>query len=167
MTAAGRVLWITCGSILALTAEDRDARQPVVHVSGGMIRGAGNAPAGAAFKGIPFANPPAGDLRWREPQPVAEWKGVRDATRFGPACVQNPFGTAVFLAPMAKLYGIDYPQRKIDMSEDCLYLNVWIPEWPPARAAPVMVWIHGGSIIMGSGAEESYDGPGRVPAHVT
>lgn len=158
MISGARILWFTFGSVLVLSAGDRDPREPIVHVSGGMIRGVEQAPAAAAFKGIPFAQPPVGDLRWREPQPVVGWKGVRDATRFGAACIQNPFGTAVFLAPLAKLYGSDYPQRKIEMSEDCLYLNVWTPEWPPGRAAPVIVWIHGGSNIMGSGAEASYDG---------
>ena len=77
---------------------------------------------------------------------------------YGPACIQNPLGTGVFLAPLAKLYGHDYPLQKIDMSEDCLYLNVWTTEWPAKHAAPVMFWIHGGSNIMGSGAESSYDG---------
>ena len=132
----------------------------MVRITAGLIRGAEQPPPtnGAVFKGIPFAQPPVGSLRWREPQPVVGWKGTRDATRYGPACMQNPLGTGVFLAPLAKLYGRDFPLRKIDMSEDCLYLNVWTPEWPPKHAAPVMFWIHGGSNIMGSGAESSYDG---------
>jgi len=157
----GRILWITCCcSVLALAAGQRAERQPVVHITGGLIRGIEQvAPAsGAVFKGIPFAQPPIGSLRWREPQPVVAWKGVREAIRYGPACSQNPLGTAAFLAPLAKLYGHDYPQRKIEMSEDCLYLNVWTPEWPPGHAAPVMFWIHGGSNVVGSGAESSYDG---------
>lgn len=142
----------------------RAETQLVVHLTGGLIRGAGQTPpaTGAVFKGIPFAQPPVGSLRWREPQPVVGWKGIRDATRYGAACIQNPLGTGVFLAPLAKLYGRDYPLAKIAMSEDCLYLNVWTPEWPPKHVAPVMFWIHGGSNVMGSGAESSYDGTALV-----
>ena len=144
----------------AMTASAAAETQPVVQVTGGMIRGSVPAPAGsgAVFKGIPFAMPPVGDFRWREPKPVTSWQGVRDATHYSPACVQNPVGTAVFLSPLAKLYGEAYPQTKIAMSEDCLYLNVWTPEWPVKQTAPVMVWIHGGSNLMGSGAESSYNG---------
>jgi para-nitrobenzyl esterase len=146
--------------VLALTGSERAETQPVAHVTGGLIRGAeqGSPSAGAVFRGIPFAQPPVGNLRWRQPQPVALWKGTHDATRYGPACFQNSYGTGTFLAPLAKLYGRDYPLQKIEISEDCLYLNVWTTEWPPKSAAPVMVWIHGGSNVVGSGAESSYDG---------
>jgi len=153
-----RIFLTTFCFALALTGGARP--ETVVRITGGLVRGAGQAPPanGAVFRGIPFAQPPVGNLRWREPQPVLGWKETRDATRYGPACMQNALGTGVFLAPLAKLYGHDYPQRKIDMSEDCLYLNIWTPEWPPKHAAPVMFWIHGGSNVMGSGAESSYDG---------
>ncbi|WP_332659170.1 carboxylesterase/lipase family protein [Brevundimonas sp.] len=92
------------------------------------------------FKGVPFARPPVGDLRWRPPEPAAVWDGVRDARSFGPACMQ----------PRTRF--TDYAA----ISEDCLYLNVWAPE--DAGAAPVMVWIHGGSLSTGTGAEPFYDG---------
>ena len=144
----------------AATRAETVQAETVVRVTGGLIRGAEQSPParGVVFKGIPFARPPIGNLRWREPQPVVGWEGTRDATHYGPACIQNPLGTGVFLAPLAKLYGHDFPLRKIDMSEDCLYLNVWTAEWPAKHAAPVMLWIHGGSNVMGSGAESSYDG---------
>src|SRR5580700_5823229 len=132
--------------------------QPVVRVAGGSIAGTAE-PPGAVFRGIPFAQPPVGKLRWRAPQPLEPWKGVLAATHFSAACMQNPLGTGSFLTPLAKLYGREYPQTKIAMSEDCLYLNLWTPAWPPPQAAaPVMVWIHGGSNVIGSGTEGSYDG---------
>ena len=73
---------------------------PTVNVTGGAVRGYLAAP-GAVFKAIPFASPPVGALRWREPQPVKPWRGVRDATRYPAACVQNPIGTGVFILKTA------------------------------------------------------------------
>jgi para-nitrobenzyl esterase len=72
--------------------------------------------------------------------------------------MQNPLGTGVFLKPLAGIYGAAYAADPIARSEDCLYLNVWTPVWPPQDRAPVMVWIHGGSNVIGSGAEGAYDG---------
>jgi para-nitrobenzyl esterase len=92
----------------------------------------------ASWKGIPFAAPPVGDLRWKSPQPVVNWPGERAATEFGPSCMQNSR-----LGAEAKI------------SEDCLYLNVFAPAG--AKNAPVMVWIHGGSNLNGSGS--IYNGP--------
>ncbi len=86
-----------------------------------------------SYKGIPFAAPPVGDLRWKPPQPVAAWTGERAASEYGPSCVQN-----ARLGAEAKV------------SEDCLYLNVFAPEG--AKDLPVMVWIHGGSNLNGSGS---------------
>ena len=99
-----------------------------------------------AYKGIPYAAAPVGVLRWKAPAPVAPWKGVREATRFGPACVQ-PKSTSV------NVY-TDDPAR---MSEDCLYLNIWQPT-KVKRGAPVMVWIHGGAFRSGHTASQVYDG---------
>jgi para-nitrobenzyl esterase len=143
---------------IALAANAGDRSRPEVKISGGIVQGAAAPQGGAVFKGIPFAQPPVGRLRWREPQPVIPWKGARDATRFSAACIQNPFGTDNFLVPLAKLYGNGYPPRKVEMSEDCLYLNVWAPEWPPKSASAVMFWIHGGSNRVGSASESAYDG---------
>jgi len=130
---------------------------PTVTVTGGAVRGYLAAP-GAAFKAIPFAQPPVGALRWREPRPVKPWRGVRDATRYSAACVQNPIGTGAFLAPLAHRYGVGYPTPQWDLSEDCLYLNIWTPEWPVKEPRAVMFWLHGGSNRIGSGNESGYDG---------
>ena len=130
---------------------------PIVDVTGGAVRGYLAAP-GAVFKAIPFASPPVGALRWREPQPVKPWRGARDATRYSAACVQNPIGTGVFLAPLAHRYGVSYPTPHWDLSEDCLYLNVWTPTWPVNESRAVMLWMHGGSNRIGSGNEPGYDG---------
>jgi para-nitrobenzyl esterase len=133
---------------------------PVIGVTGGSIQGGfeSSLPAGAIFKGVPFAQPPVNDLRWREPQPVPVWKGIRDATRFSASCIQPPLGTGRFLKPLAPLYGAIYNPPLLQISEDCLYLNVWTPEWPPKHPTPVMVWILGGSNVIGSGAESAYNG---------
>ena len=111
-----------------------------VSVTGGKIRGIQpSSRGGAVFKGIPFAQPPVGELRWREPVPVRPWRGIRDATGFGHTCVQGGALGA-------------------DSSEDCLYLNVWAPEWPAKSRKAVMVWIHGGGNFAGAGSEPVFDG---------
>jgi len=100
----------------------------------------------AAWKGIPYARPPLGDLRWRPPLPASRWAGVRDARAFGSACVQPPQSpTGLYSGGMA-----------LPVSEDCLTLNVWAPV--RARKLPVMVWIHGGALVGGSSSEPLYDG---------
>lgn len=98
-----------------------------------------------AFKGVPFAAPPVGNLRWREPQPVKNWEGVRTAHTFGPRAVQLP------------LYG-DMGFRSDGISEDCLYLNVWTPSKNTTDRLPVMVYFYGGGLRAGDGSEPRYDG---------
>jgi len=96
------------------------------------------------FKGIPFAAPPLGDLRWRPPLPVAPWPGIRGAIEFGPDPIQAPL-------PMS-------PPRTRPMSEDCLTLNIWTPALRDNEKLPVVVWIPGGSFVAGSGADPICDG---------
>ncbi|HLY43608.1 MAG TPA: carboxylesterase family protein [Terracidiphilus sp.] len=143
-----------------LAAPDRGAHAQgdlMAQTDSGALKGTQVGPA-IAFMGIPFARPPVGDLRWEPPQPALPWTGVRDASRPGPACTQDPAGLTPFLAPMARAYGSDYAEPPVDFSEDCLFLNVWVPEWPAKRALPVMVWIHGGSNRGGSGSQSTYNG---------
>jgi para-nitrobenzyl esterase len=127
----------------------------VVTVEGGKVSGAPVAGADGVwtYKGIPFAAPPVGRLRWRPPQPVAKWEGVRDATSFAPACMQVHRGGDGFMTEIIAFYGLNIDRT----SEDCLYLNVWSGAQPGAPA-PVMVWIHGGGLTAGHGGEATYDG---------
>ena len=122
----------------------------VVSVEGGQLAGAPS-PLGddvMVYRGVPFAAPPVGELRWRPPQPARAWEGVRDATAAGAACMQRAIPAEVgrFYNP-----GVDR------MREDCLYLNVWSAAGPGDRA-PVLVWIHGGGLSIGNGADITYDG---------
>ena len=130
---------------------------PVAHVSSGQVRGALQGGT-AVFLGIPYAAPPVGKLRWREPQPPISWAGVRDATKPGSACIQNEAGIGTFMTPLAAAYGATFNVVPVSSSEDCLFLNLWVPGWPQKSRLPVMVWVHGGSNRIGSGSEESYNG---------
>jgi para-nitrobenzyl esterase len=98
-----------------------------------------------AFKGIPFAAPPVGDLRWRAPRPPERWTGVRDASVYGQICMQ-------------KTPNLDNGVGQYPAGEDCLTLNVFTQNLAPEATRPVMVWIHGGGFVNGSGSAELYDG---------
>lgn len=98
-----------------------------------------------SFKGIPYAAPPVGDLRWKEPRPASNWEGVRKADHFGPRAMQPPiFGDMNF--------------RSDGMSEDCLYLNVWTSAKSSNDKLPVLVYFYGGGFVAGDGSEPRYDG---------
>ena len=129
---------------LAAAARPASAQTPVVRVTGGRVAGV-VVPSGIReFRGLPFAASPVGSLRWRAPQPVVPWTGVKDASRFGPRCVQ------------ARIFS-DMEFRSPGDSEDCLTLNVWAP---PHRAArlPVLLYFFGGGYVAGDASEFRYDG---------
>jgi para-nitrobenzyl esterase len=121
-------------------------KQAIVSIKSGKLEG--NVEDGLyIFKGIPYAAPPIGNLRWMPPQPVKAWSGVRPAKKFGAIAPQNPMPMA---APGMPVF--DEPK-----DEDCLFLNIWTPGLDDARR-PVMLWIHGGAFIIGSGTEPFLEG---------
>ena len=118
-------------AILLVTALAAPAAAQEVPTANGRVRGIAEEGV-EAFKGLPVAAPPVGEFRWRPPQSVAPWQGVREATRFGHDCMR-PAADPAF-----------------EPSEDCLYLNVWRPAGGPSQKRPVIVWIHGGAFVSGS-----------------
>jgi len=128
-------MWLTVAAL---------SRGQIVQAHCGAIRGTTEPGTEVrVYRGIPFADPPVGELRWHPPQPLEPWEGVRDCTEFGPSCPQ----------PAARIV------RRVTgrQREDCLYLNVWSAAEAGSRA-PVMVWIHGGGFSIGSGSQRLYDG---------
>ena len=115
----------------------------VVGVASGELKGKPRMSGGAEFLGIPFAEPPVGDLRWHDPVPAKPWTGIRDATAFGAPCAQPILG--------------DWNKHDSESSkEDCLLLNVMTPVWPPKAPLPVMVWFHGGANAGGTASSPLY-----------
>jgi len=144
LTAAGA----TTATAGAATAHAGSGGAPIVRTDDGAVRGM-TAGTLDEFLGIPYAAPPTGNLRWRPPQPPAEWQGIRDATQFGPSCPQPP--------------SLSVPGP---FSEDCLYLNVYTPTLPGGDEGgdgrlPVLVWIHGGGLTQDAG--RNYD-PAKLAA---
>ncbi len=121
-----------------------------VKIDSGLISGTMDGDV-RVFKGIPYAAPPVGDLRWTPPQPVAQWEGVRDCTDFGYSCLYVPY-------PPGSLWSGPEWDDPAEQSEDCLHLNVWTAAKSPDEKRPVMVWIHGGSLQYESGSVPAYGG---------
>ena len=126
--------------------------EPTVTLRNGVLRGMGTEGC-CIFRGIPYAQPPVGPLRFRPPVPPAPWRGVREATSAGAIAHQFPTDLEVMQGRM------DLPQ-----SEDCLTLNIWTPSLEGADR-PVMVWIHGGGYLTGTGAAEWFDGTSFARNH--
>jgi para-nitrobenzyl esterase len=123
----------------------------VVRTTAGPISGVARPGGGAEFLGIPYAQPPVGDLRWREPVPAKSWTTVRDASSFGTPCAQPVLG--------------DWNRHDAERSsEDCLYLNVITPAWPSKKPLPVMFWLHGGANMGGTASSSLYK-DGTLPEH--
>ena len=138
-----RRLIFSAVTALAVAAPSLLHAAPVVKAPAGTV--SGDMEGGSrVFKGIPYALPPVGPMRWKAPEPMPRWAGVRNADHFGPACYQG-------IAPA----GV-YTNAPAVMSEDCLSLNIWTP--PNAHNAPVFVWIHGGALSGGYSGEAFYNG---------
>jgi len=131
--------------VISFHSTTTNAVNETIRVEGGLISGVTEEGV-RSYKGIPFAAPPVGDWRWKPPQPVLKWEGVRNCDAFGPECPQAPY-------PAGSIYALP-PQKQ---SEDCLFLNVWTAA-KEGEKLPVMVWIHGGSLTRGSGSNRVYDG---------
>ena len=134
------VVLLVCG---ALTFASFTKAQNIVSLDTGKIEGSTAAEV-TSFKGIPYAAPPVGDLRWEPPQPAAHWSGIRKATEYGHDCMQLPFPSDA--APLGTT-----------PSEDCMVMNVWVPEHHSGKL-PVMVWIYGGGWVNGGSSPAVYDG---------
>jgi para-nitrobenzyl esterase len=130
---------------MGMSIRETEGADPLlVRVDGGLIRGRMKNGVDH-FMGLPYAAAPIGKLRWRDPQPVVSWQGIREASEPGPRCIQpaRSQSSATVEAPM---------------SEDCLYLNLWRPRIAPPNKLPVMVWLHGGAFVSGAGSLPLYDG---------
>ncbi|MGI9200384.1 MAG: carboxylesterase/lipase family protein [Woeseiaceae bacterium] len=142
--------------VLTLSACDRT---PVVEVSGERLTGMYvEDGAVATFLGVPFAEPPVGDLRWQAPQPLSNTVPKRNVTEFAPACIQSMRILDWYRSLAVDLGGTADYYEDLEVSEDCLYLNVWTPTLEETAKLPVMVWVHGGSNKSGWSYEPNYYG---------
>ncbi|KQV57336.1 MULTISPECIES: carboxylesterase/lipase family protein [unclassified Caulobacter] len=139
------VLWVSaCALALGVGTAGAAPVSDVVTIGAGKIQGAVDDGV-LSFKGVPFAQPPVGELRWRAPQPAKPWTGVRPATAYGADCMQQPFPSDA--APLGT-----------KPAEDCLVANVWRPAGAAAKKLPIMVWIYGGGFVNGGSSPSVYDG---------
>ena len=145
-----RIALLVGAGLMVGSAELCAAIDDAVRLDTGLVAGTDAPHAGVrVFKGLPFGAPPIGDLRWREPQPVASWDGIRQATEFADVCIQPPGQGRLNIAAM---------EGSPPMSEDCLYLNVWTPAEAAIDRLPVMVYFFGGAFTEGAGSVPLYDG---------
>jgi para-nitrobenzyl esterase len=139
--------------VILLAAPAFGVVEQPVRVDGGLVSGVpGKDPSITAFKGIPFAAPPVGELRWRAPKQVLPWQGVRRADKFSASCIQN-------VVAERKPWTYEFMTHG-EISEDCLYLNVWTAAKSGAEKRPVFVYLYGGGFSEGSAAVPVYDGEG-------
>jgi para-nitrobenzyl esterase len=156
-----KLLLCLLAGVAAMGVGTTAQQPPVVRVDSGELQGVADGGV-VSYKGIPFAAPPVGDLRWRPPQSAARWTGVRQAAEFGADCMQGRFGpppprSGTTPAPSAPASRAASPERAL--SEDCLFLNVWSPAGAaPGAKLPVMFWIYGGGFVFGSSALPSTSG---------
>lgn len=145
--SAACMVWVASGfaqPVRAMAAPSGGLHGPIVDAPAGKVEGRLEGDL-RVFKGIPFATPPVGSLRWKPPAALPRWAGLRKATDFGPECLQ----------PRARLSNV-YTEKPMPMSEDCLTLNIWTPSH--ARHAAVFFWIYGGALVGGASREPFYDG---------
>jgi para-nitrobenzyl esterase len=147
-------LWLSAIVAAAISTSALAAIDDPVHVDGGLISGVpGSGNELRVFKGVPYAAPPVGDLRWRAPHPVAPWRGIRKADAFSQNCTQLPHTPGSF-------YQVEYYREEGSSGEDCLYLNIWTAARSPDERRSVMVWLHGGGFAQGSGSTLAQNGEG-------
>jgi para-nitrobenzyl esterase len=149
VTFKGSSVVLLVVAVLSFNSTGLAAVTDPVRVEQGLLAGMNGSSADIrVYRGVPFAAPPVGDLRWKAPQPAAKWQGVRKAAEFSNACWQTPYPAA------AAIYQAMLP----GLSEDCLYLNIWTPARSAKDRLPVMVWIHGGGFTRGFSGTSSYNG---------
>ncbi|HZX72840.1 MAG TPA: carboxylesterase family protein, partial [Cyclobacteriaceae bacterium] len=147
----GRVSTMALFSILCFSQSAKAQLVKPVATESGLVSGVKSSTTNVvAFKGIPYAAPPVGELRWREPQPPVKWEGTRVADKFCASCIQNVRGSSPPWTDEFMVSGA--------VSEDCLFLNIWTPAKKTNQKLPVLMFIHGGAFREGSGSIAVYDG---------